>query len=128
MKRTLFAISFALPLLVAAQDTLNRLPIGIVTFSGVDTVNVTKYQGKVFFNDPSGVFKANQIAVNDRVYVPSGATYTVDSVWGASLFDANIRMVQNSGVAAKPSGKGFVTRPTKNYGLPMVPPDNDAGL
>lgn len=128
MKRTLFALSFALPLLVAAQDTLNRLPIGIVTFSGVDTVNVTKYQGKVFFNDPSGVFKANQIAVNDRVYVPSGATYTVDSVWGASLFDANIRMVQNSGVAAKPSGKGFVTRPTKNYGLPMVPPDNDAGI
>ena len=128
MKRTLFAISFALPLLVAAQDTLNRLPIGIVTFSGVDTVNVTKYQGKVFFNDPSGVFKANQIAVNDRVYVPSGATYTIDSVWGASLFDANIRMVQNSGVAAKPSGKGFVTRPTKNYGLPMVPPDNDAGI
>jgi len=128
MKRTLLLSLLALPFFALAQDTLNRLPMGVVTFSGVDTVNVTKYQGKVFFNDPSGVFRANQIAVNDRIYVPTGATYTVDSVWGASLFDANIRMVQNSGVTAKPSGKGFVTRPTKNYGLPMVPPDNDAGI
>lgn len=117
-----------LPLCASSQDTINRIFTGVATFANMDTVSGGKFQGTVYVNDLSGVYRANQILVGDRLYLATGATYTVDSVWAATTIQATVRFVQNSGLSARPSGSGLLTRPTTNYGLPMIAADNANGI
>ncbi len=117
-----------LPLCASSQDTINRIFTGVATFANMDTVSGGKFQGTVYVNDLSGVYRANQILVGDRLYLATGATYTVDSVWAATTIQATVRFVQNSGLSARPSGTGLLTRPTTNYGLPMIAADNASGI
>jgi hypothetical protein len=117
-----------LPLCASSQDTINRIFTGVATFANMDTVSGGKFQGTVYVNDLSGVYRANQILVGDRLYLATGATYTVDSVWAATTIQATVRFVQNSSLSARPSGSGLLTRPTTNYGLPMIAADNANGI
>lgn len=128
MRKYLLVILMFIGFASYAQDTIVRNFTATVSFSGMALYSAGKYQGTILVNDQSGKYKADSVKVGDLVYTSSYNSYVVDTVISKTFTSATIRLRQTAGIAAIPSGIGYISRPSTNYGMPFFTPDNQNGI
>lgn len=126
IKSALFVL--LLPVLSFGQDTIVRNFSANITFSGMSLHSAGKYQGTILVNDQTGKYKASDVMVNDLVYTNSANSYVVDSILSLTFTSASVRLRQTGGTASAPIGTGYISRPSKEFGLPFLAPYNQSGI
>lgn len=130
MKRFLFLILF-LGLILSAfgQSQTLSAPVGTFTFSGFSSGGTSDVTGTLSgFNDQTNQYFGNSVQVGDIVWDNLGRRWEIVAINSQNLTQVQVDMRDINASGATPSGVGFISRETPNFGFSLFVPDNNIGI